>query len=246
MRIPFRRAVLAALVALALIVVASAAAGTKSTRSAKIGGDPDTLAYFEQVVDDWKSVPGARVTEFGLFWLAYNGGSAVNFRWGSSRPQGYKSAKAVMDYWLENGKIVAYLATVTAHDIPRLRILVAAGKVYLSTTQCWQRSTPASAPFGTGERTLISDANAQFEKMQRVGDHHVVKYHYIWTTGSTATQTDTLGLSSPSTIHSQIVVRGDQRFKISLIARPLGRRPDLPLVNHSPKPPAPAPFCKST
>ena len=78
-----------------------AAAGTN------VGGDPDTLAYFEQHVKDWESVPAARVTEYGLFYLFYNGGTAVNYRWGVTHPTGFKAAKAVIDYWLDGGKIVA-------------------------------------------------------------------------------------------------------------------------------------------
>jgi hypothetical protein len=210
-----------------------------------VGGNPDTLAYFEQVVTDWQSVPAARVTEYGLFYLFYNGGTSVNYRWGVTHPPGFKAAKAVIDYWLEDGKIVAYLATVTAHDVPRLRILVAAGNVFVSTTTCWNRSNAASAPFGTGERVLVSDANGRFEAMKSKGRSTVVTYRYVWSTGSNATQTDIMGPGSPSTIHSKIVVKGDQKFTISLVLKPLKRRPPLPLVNKSPQPPVPAPFCKT-
>jgi len=239
------RAVLTAVLAGALLTAAPVAATTGSAKTAAIGGDPNTLAYFEQVISDWKSVPAAHVTQYGLFWLFYNGGTAVNFRWGTTHPAGFRAAKADIDYWLDDGKIVAYLATVTAHDVPRLRILVAAGNVFVSTTTCWERSTPASAPFGTGQRVLVTDANGRFEAMKQVGDKNVVTYHYVWSTGANATQTDTLGPGSPSTIRTKVVVKGDQKFKMSLIVKPLGRRPALPLVDRSPKPPVPAPLCKS-
>jgi hypothetical protein len=234
------RAVLAAVVAVTLLAALPAAAGTE------VGGDPDTLAYFEQHVKDWESVPAARATEYGLFYLFYNGGTAVNYRWGVTHPTGFKAAKAVIDYWLDGGKIVGYLATVTAHDIPRLRILVVGDNVFVSTTLCWDRSNPGGAPFGTGERVLISDANGRFEPMQQNGQNTVVKYHYIWSTGSNATQVDTIAPGSPSTIRSKIVVKGDQKFKISLVLKPLKRRMPLPLRDRSPKPPVPAPFCKKS
>jgi len=235
-----RRGVLAAAVAIALLSAAPVAASTR------VGGDPDTLAYFEQVVSDWRSVPAAKVTEYGLFYLFYNGGTSVNYRWGTTHPAGFKAAKAVMDYWLDDGKIVAYLATITAHDIPRLRILVAGGNVFVSTTTCWERSNAASAPFGTGERSLVSDANGRFKPMSRKGRNTVVSYDYVWSKGSHAKQTDTIAPGSPSTIRSKIVVKGDQKFKVSLILKPLRSRPSLPLVDRSPEPPTPTPFCRKT
>jgi hypothetical protein len=234
------RAVLTAALALGLVTAAPVAAGTK------VGGDPDTLSYFEGVVSDWQHVPGARATEYGLFYLFYAGGTAVNFRWGTTHPPGFRAAKANITYWLDGGKIVGYLASVTAHDIPRLKILVVAGKVYVSTTNCWERSTPASAPFGTGERVLVTDANGRFEPMTRQGDNTVVKYRYAWSNGSNAVQTDTISPGSPSTIRSKIVVKGKENFKVSVITKPLKRRPPLPVKNTgSAKPPMPAPFCKS-
>ena len=205
-----------------------------------------TLSYFEQIVNDYESVRAARVTEFGLFWLFYSGGTAVNYRWGVTHPPGFKAAKAVIDYWLEGGKVVAYLATVTAHDVPRLRILVSSGNVFVSTTTCWDRTNAGSAPFGTGERVLVSDANGRFKPMTKLGDSTIVKYTYLWSTGSTATQTDTLSSSNPPSIHSKIVVKGKQHFKISLVLRPLRSRPALPLKNRSPLPPVPTPFCKKS
>ena len=48
------------------------------------------------------------------------------------------------------------------------------------------------------------------------------------------------------TIRSKIVVKGKQKFKISLVLKPLKRRPPLPLEDRSPKPPVPAPFCKKS
>jgi hypothetical protein len=230
--------VLTAALAISLLTATPVAASTK------VGGDPDTLSYFEGVVNDWQHVPAARVTEFGLFYLFYAGGTSVNFRWGVSHPPGFKAAKAQITYWLDKGKIVGYLASVTAHDVPRLKILVVAGKVYTSTTNCWNRSTPASAPFGTGERVLVTDANGDFLPMKDLGDHNRVTYRYVWSTGSNAVQTDTIGKDSPSTIRSKIVVKGKERFKVSLVVKPLKRRPPLPLRNNSPKPPTPAPFCK--
>ena len=238
------RALLAAAAALALLAAAPVAAGTKSGSTARVGGDPDTLSYFEQHVSDWQRVRAARVTEYGLLWLFYSGGTAVNYRWGVTHPPGFKAAKAVIDYWLDGGKIVGYLATVTAHDVPRLRILLAAGNVYVSTTQCWDRANAGSSPFGTGERILISDANARFEPMQQRGANTIVKYHYVWNEGSNATQTDTLAPGSPSTIRSKIVVTGKDHFTISMVTRPLHTRPALPLKDNSPKPPTPSPLCK--
>jgi len=232
------RAVIAAVACVALL------AALPATAAVGASGNPDTLSYFEQVVTDWQSVPGAHVTEYGLFWLHYNGGTAVDFRWGTTKPDGFKAAKAVIDYWLEGGKIVGYLATVTAQDVPRLRILVAAGNVFTSTTQCWQRSNPGSAPFGTGQRDLVSDLNARFEPLQHKGKWTVVKYHYLWSTGTHATQVDTLGPSSPPAIRSKIDVRGVERFSISLSVKPLHKAPELPLASHSPAAPKPAPFCK--
>src|SRR5262245_33317387 len=96
--------VLAALFALGLIAAAAAAA----TATARVGGDPDALAYYEQVVDDYKRVPGAHVIQYGLFFLHHNGGTSVDYRWGSNKPAGFKAAKAVTDFWLKDGKIVGY------------------------------------------------------------------------------------------------------------------------------------------
>jgi len=227
----------------ALSLLASIAA-TPATAAPKIGGDPDALSYFQQVVSDYQHIPGARVVEYGLFFLHYNGGTSVDFRWGANKPPGFKAAKAVIDYWLKNGKIVGYLATITARDVPRLRVLVAAGNVFLSTTQCWERSTPASAPFGVGERFLVSDSNGRFQALEQNGRNTIVKYHYIWSEGTRATETATLLPGNPPPIRSKIVTTGAVKLKIAYSIRPLKRAPDLPLKARGPKPPLPAPFCK--
>ncbi len=236
-----RLALTAAFAALALL---AATAATAAPRAQTIGGDPDALSYFQQVVSDYQHVAGARVVEYGLFFLHYNGGTSVDFRWGSNKPPGFKAAKAVIDYWLKNGKIVGYHATITARDVPRLRVLVAAGNVFLSTTQCWERSTPASAPFGIGERVLVSDSDGRFAPLVRDGRKTTVSYRYKWSEGSTAYETATLLDGKPPMIRSKIVTTGNVKLKISYSIKPLFRAPDLPLKARGPKPPLPAPFCK--
>jgi hypothetical protein len=116
-----RLSVAVAVVAVSLLAVVPA------TAKSDVSGDPDALSYYQQVVSDYQLVPGARVVEYGLFFLHYNGGTSVDFRWGGNKPAGFKAAKAVIDYWLDDGKIVGYLATVTARVVPRQRIQVAAG-----------------------------------------------------------------------------------------------------------------------
>jgi hypothetical protein len=234
-----RLAALTAVAAASLLAVTAASARPSAT------GNPTTLAHFAQLVDDYRSVPGARVVEYGLFWLHYNGGTSVDYRWGGNKPVGFKAAKAVIDYQLDDGKIVAYHATVTARDVPRLRILLASGNVFTSTTTCWNRAGAESSPFGTGERTLVSDSNGRFEALRRKGRTMLVKFHYIWTEGTRATETMSLLPGNPPPIRSKIVGKGDASFKISYSLTPLKRAPKLPLKVRSPRPPEPAPFCKS-
>jgi hypothetical protein len=233
-----RLAALTAVAAASLLAVTAASARPSAT------GNPTTLAHFAQLVDDYRSVPGARVVEYGLFWLHYNGGTSVDYRWGGSRPAGFKPAKAVIDYQLDDGKIVAYHATVTARDVPRLRILVASGNVFTSTTTCWNRAEASSSPFGTGERILVSDSNGRFEAIKRKGRNMIVKFHYTWTEGTRATETMALLPGNPSPIRSKIVGKGDANFTISYSLTPLKRAPKLPVKTRSPRPPEPAPFCK--
>ena len=187
------------------------------------------------------------MTEYGLFWLFYNGGTAVNYRWGVTHPPGFKAAKAVIDYWLDDGKIVGVprdrdRPRRAAAEDPRRggqRLRLDDHVLGPLERRARRRSAPASA-------SLVSDANGRFKPMTKLGDSTVVKYRYLWSTGSNATQTDTLSADSPPTIHSKIVVKGEQKFKISLVLRPLKRRPSLPLKNRSPLPPVPAPFCKKS
>jgi hypothetical protein len=233
-----RLAVLAAVTAASLLAVAAASARPSAS------GNPTTLAHFAQLVDDYRSVPGARVVEYGLFWLHYNGGTSVDYRWGGSKPAGFKAAKAVIDYQLDDGKIVAYYATVTARDVPRLRILLASGNVFTSTTTCWNRAGSESSPFGTGERVLVSDSNGQFDAIKHKGRNMIVKFRYIWTEGTRATETMTLLPGNPPAIRSKIVGKGDENFTISYSLRPLKRAPKLPVKTRSPRPPQPSPFCK--
>jgi hypothetical protein len=233
---PWRLA-LAAAATVALLAVATATATTR------IGGNPDALSYYAQVVEDYKHVPGAHVVQYGLFFLHYNGGTSVDYRWGSNKPAGFKAAKAVTDFWLKDGKIVGYLSTVTARDVPRLRVLVAAGNVYVSTTTCWTRANAGSAPFGTGERLLVSDNNGVFEALKHNGRSTIVTYRYVWSDGTNAKEVATL-TGNPPRIQSKVVTKGAVKLKVSYSVKPLGRRPALPLKSRgSLKPPVPSPFC---
>jgi hypothetical protein len=227
-----------ALTAATLVAAVAAAVAPAAT------GDPQAVDFLNRVAVRYETVPGARVKEKGLFFLHYNGGTSIDYRWGGNRAPGFKPGDAVIDYWLDEGKIVAYLVTVTAKEVPRLRILVIAGNVFVSTSKCWERAGAGSAPFGLGERFLVSDNNGVFEPLRRSGKNTIVTFDYVWLAGTRAKEVATVSSADPPSIHSKIALRGKASLKIDLRITPLRQAPPLPIVTKPPKAPTPAPFCK--
>ncbi len=154
------------LIALAALVFAAPAPCAQPT------GNRKAISFLAQAARDYASLPGAKMTEKGFFFLHFNGGTSVDYRWGRNPPEGYKAATAVVLYWLSDGKIVGYLATVSAPRIPRLRILVVAEQVFTSTSRCWERSSASSAPFGIGDRLILSDNGGKFRGLAKRRDLH--------------------------------------------------------------------------
>jgi hypothetical protein len=230
----------------ALLLAATAAFVLASPASA-VTGDPAAIAAFDKVARGYLKLQGARAIETGMFFLHYNGGSSVDYRWGADPPPAFVPAKATIDYWLSEGQIVGYHATVKAPKIPTLRILVAAGNVFTSTSKCWERADEGSAPFGTGERYLLNYGNVKFDKLKRSGRSTIVTFRYLWLEGTNAKETVTMAGGKTPKLHSRIELKGKSSLKIDTWITPLKKAPELPLVSQRPpKAPEPRPICKPT
>jgi len=163
---------------------------------------------------------------------------SVDYWWGSPPTRGYVPATATLRAQLADGKIVAYLALLTAPKVRRLRILMAGGQVFTRTTSCWKKSAPAASPFGTGDRYVFNDGGARFAP--RAGD--AVTFEYTWTHGGKATETNVFKTGVPSPVEISIRVAGSRLLSIHKSIAPLGDPPALP-VPSPPARPAPRPIC---
>ena len=190
-----------------MLVVAAAGLVLASSATA-VTGDPAAIAHMEKVATGYGKLPGARATETGMFFLHYNGGTSVDYRWGADPPPGFKPAKATIDYWLSDGQIVGYLATVKSPKIPTLRILVAAGNVFTSTSKCWERADEGSAPFGTGDRYLAERQRREVRQAEAQRRHQGPQLSLHLAHGHERHGDGDMTPGKTPKMHSKIVLKG--------------------------------------
>jgi len=230
-----RRACLLAPAAAFLVFAASAAAVAPPT------GDPAEIDFYEQQATAYTQVPGIKMVETGFFFMRPSANHSVDYWWGSKPPAGsyYRPATATISARLIDGKIVAYLAQLTAPKVHTLRILMAGGAVYTKTTRCWQKSTPGASPLGTGDRYVFNDGGAHFVTTPG----NTVKFTYAWVPGTQATETNYFkSVAKPSPVVVSIKVGGSRSLTIHKSIAPLRAAPALP-VPAPPARPAPKPLC---
>jgi len=128
------------------------------------------------------------------------------------------------------GRIVAYLAVLRAPRIRRLRILMAGGKVFTSTTRCWLSSDASGSPFGTGNSYLFNDGGSAFSPLVRTGKATTVGLTYRWSAGATARETDLFTAAHPAPVHITIAVLGGLALTVRKTIEPLMQSPALPVA----------------
>ena len=181
--------------------------------------------------------------ETGFFFVHPDGGTRVTYTWGSKPPAGFRPATATVDVQVLEGRIAAYLAVLRATKVRRLRILMAGGEVYTSTTRCWRKSDASGSPFGTGDRFIFNDGNATFAPLVRSGPTTTVGLTYEWSPGATAAETDVFASTHPAPVQITIAIRGARPLSIHKTITPLAQAPALP-VPPVPNVPRPKPVCR--
>jgi hypothetical protein len=205
-------------------------------------GDVAAANFFGRKAAEYASLPGAKMVVTGYFFVKPGTGTSVNYRWAQPRPPGYTPATATVLEWLSGGKIDAYLATLTAPKVRSVRILLAGGDVFVSSTRCWRKADASYSPFGTGERYLFNDGGAKFQPLALgAGGSTVVTYSYQWVPGATATQVDTFTSGKPARVSTDITVTGKQTLHVHKSITPLETAPELPV--QPPSRPVPKPRC---
>lgn len=226
----------AALVAATLLVTAALAAVTPPK------GDKHAIGFYKHEVKHYSPLPGARVVETGYFFVAPSGGTSVRFWWGRPPPPGFVPARATILEHLSDGKIVAYLAELTAPNVRRVRVLMAGSSVFISSTRCWTKASATSSPLGTGESFLFNDGGASFLPLASGTKSTVATFTYMWNPGAQARETDTFSRGSTPTVNVAIQVSGAQRMNIEKEITLLSTAPALPAPS-PPQLPTPKPLC---
>jgi hypothetical protein len=201
-------------------------------------GDSAAISFYGREAGTYAHLAGAKMLWSGFFFVRPGVDKGVDYWWGSKPPAGYTPATATVAARLSDGKIVAYLAQLTAPKVRRLRILMAGGAVFTSTTRCWKKSQASVSPFGTGERFIFNDGGAHFAP--RSGNR--VTMTYQWAPGATATETTSFNASDPPGVDVSIEVGGRKPLSIHKSIRPLTGAPALPIPS-PPLRPAPKPLC---
>jgi hypothetical protein len=230
-----------------MVVVATLAAG--SIAASALGavkpptGDTDAINFFRSQADAYLDVPGVKIVQTGYFFVRKGKGTSVDYSWGQ-RPSdaAYKPAKATILARLLEGKVVAFLAKLQAPKVRTVRMLMAGGTVYISTTRCWKKSEPAASPFGTGEKFIFNDGGAHYSPLKESGSRTAVTFTYAWTPGSSASETSTFGPGKAPAFDVTITVSGRDRLSVHKWVTPLAKTPALP-VPPPPLRPQPKPIC---
>ena len=234
-----RRGTFAAVTAAsAAVVVASAlAASTPPT------GDRTAIRFYTGQANAYAALPGAKIVETGYFYLRKNTGTSVSYAWGNGPQPGYTAATGTILVQLANGRIAAYLATLRAPKIRRLRVLMSGGVVFTSTTRCWRRTTPSGSPLGVGDSYVFNDGGAHFLPITRNGAATALTMTYRWAPGATATEVNRFARGRPAPVSVTVMVRGSRSMTFHKAITPLQKAPALP-VQPPPVIPRPKPMCK--
>jgi hypothetical protein len=202
-------------------------------------GDGPAILFFRNQARAYMKVPGATIVETGYYFLRSSAHGAVDYAWGNVPPTGYHPAKATIHVQLSRGLVVAYLAEFKAPGVRRLRIVMAGGNVFTSTSRCWRKAKPGASPLGTGDRNQFNDGGAHFSPRSGTS----VTFTYTWAPGSTASQTNVFSKKKPAAVKVSIEVTGKERMSVKQSIVPLRAAPSLP-VPSPPARPAPKPMCK--
>lgn len=229
-----RALLLVALVALVSVALA-AATPPKGNRRA--------IAFYRHEADLFANLDGVHIVETGYLFLHADGGTRVSYTWGSGPLLGFRPATATVEAQMLEGRIVAYLAVLRAPRIRQLRILMAGGKVFTSTTRCWLSSDASGSPFGTGDSYLFNDGGSTFSPLVRTGQATTVGLTYRWSAGATARETDLFTATHPAPVHITIAVGGGLVLTVRKTIEPLTQAPVLP-VPPAPNLPRPKPLCR--
>jgi hypothetical protein len=230
---------------LAAIAAAFAALGLASATTAAVpapAGDHAAIKYYLARANAYNAIPGAKIVETGYFFVKYEGGTQVDYAWGNGRPAGYVPAKGTIVARLSGGQIVAYLARLTAPRVHPVRVLMAGGEVYSSTTSCWRKTTTSSSPLGTGGAYVLNDGGARFKPLQKSGSKTTTTFSYKWIPGAPAVETSVFAAKDPAPFDVTIVVKGAEHLTVHKSVTPLAAAPDLP-VPSPPGQPVPTPLC---
>ena len=233
-------AALTALVGAALAGAEHTEAGGKTTPPR---GDPKAIAFYRHQADAFSNLDGVRIVESGFFFVHADGGTRVTYSWGAKPPAAFRPATATVDVQVLEGRVAAYLAVLEATKVRRLRVLMAGGEVWTSTTRCWRKSDASGSPFGTGDRFVFNDGNAVFAPLVRSGRATAtVGLTYQWSPGATASETDVFASTRPAPVRITIAIRGARSLLIHKTITPLAHAPVLP-VAPVPNVPRPKPLC---
>ena len=230
----------AAFVAVAFVAALPAGAAEAVTPPT---GDQQAIAYFSQAAKIYSRFPGVKVTETGYYSGIPSGPGSVRFVWARPVAPGYTPQTATIVEQLDAGKIAAFYATLTGPKLARVRVLMAGGSVFLSSSSCWTRATPGSSPLGTGNRYLFNDGGAHFLPLQYSSSSTSTTFTYTWPPNARATETDTFGPGTRPPVHVAIEVTGGQRMHIVSDIKPLSGPPKLPIPS-PPARPVPKPICQ--
>jgi hypothetical protein len=224
------------------LAVGCAVSGAGAAKVIPPKGNVKAIVFYNQEATKYARLPGAKVVETGYFFGIQSGTASVSFIWGRPGTTGYVAQKATFLEQLSNGKIVAYSGELTAPGLRRVRVLMAGGSVYLSSSKCWRRVPAGASPLGTGEQYLFNDGGTRFLPLQRAGGSTSTNFTYTWSPGSQARETDTFSSGDRPTVDITIDVSGAERMHILKRFIPLTRAPTLP-VPAPPALPVPKPLC---
>jgi hypothetical protein len=206
------------------------------------GGDPAAIGVYSRQADAYGRVAGVRIVETGFFAVRRGSGDQVDYMWGSPPAAGYVPATGTIVARLDDGRIVAYFATLRAPRVRAVRVLMAGGSVWSSTAGCWRTAAASASPLGTGDSYVLNDGGARFRRLRHAGTTSDVTFTYDWRPGAPATETSAFGAHVPSPFVVTVTVRGAERLSIHRSVTPLDKAPALP-VPEPPLRPVPKPIC---
>ncbi len=167
------------LLAVLLCSAPASLVGPASASAAPPTGDPQAIALNREVQNRYSVLPGFKVVQRGLLFARPIGQHDHDYVAG--RKKGYKAATETAAFALSDGKVTAYLDSISASGMGRFLVLVDSNGVFrseLATGGCWHPAPSNKTTFGRTGRAFVDLEDDHYFPLEQRGSRVISRLTY--------------------------------------------------------------------